>query len=90
MEPLQRVTPPTLDVLATLLESTRPLFGLEIMKATGRPSGTIYPILDRLERQGWLTSEWADNTTTQLYRRRLYTFTPDGADAARTLLAARA
>ncbi|TAJ48639.1 MAG: PadR family transcriptional regulator [Herbiconiux sp.] len=88
MEPLQRVTPPTVDVLALLLESAGPAFGLDIMKRSGRPSGTVYPILERLERQGWITSEWEEHTDTQLRRRRLYTFTPEGAAAARALLAA--
>ncbi|WP_291054534.1 PadR family transcriptional regulator [Herbiconiux sp.] len=87
MEPLQRVTAPTLDVLAILLSAEAdPIFGLEIMKRSGRPSGTIYPILERLERQGWITSTWEENTTTQLHRRRVYTFTPEGAAAARALL----
>ncbi len=90
MEPLQRVTPPTVDVLALLLESPGPVFGLDIMKRSGRPSGTVYPILERLERQGWITSEWEEHTDTQLRRRRVYTFTPEGAAAARELVEARA
>lgn len=103
MEPLQRVTAPTLDVLAILLAAHTPdaatpdpaagepgapegIFGLEIMKRSGRPSGTIYPILERLERQGWIASTWEEHTTTQLHRRRVYSFTPEGADAARALV----
>ncbi|WP_291042906.1 PadR family transcriptional regulator [Herbiconiux sp.] len=87
MEPLQRVTAPTVDVLSILLESTGPVFGLEIMKRSGRPSGTVYPILERLERQGWIASEWEEHTDTQLRRRRVYTFTPEGAAAARDVVA---
>jgi PadR family transcriptional regulator PadR len=87
MEPLQRVTAPTVDVLSILLESTGPVFGLEIMKRSGRPSGTVYPILERLERQGWIASEWEEHTDTQLRRRRVYTFTPEGAAAAREVVA---
>ena len=90
MQPLQRVTAPTVDVLSILLESSAPVFGLEIMKRSGRPSGTIYPILDRLERQGWIASEWEEHTDTQLRRRRVYTFTPEGAAAAREVVAAAA
>ena len=86
MQPLQRVTAPTLDVLTTLLESSAPAFGLDIMKRTGRPSGTIYPILERLERQGWITSTWEEHTTTQLHRRRVYEFTPEGREAAAALV----
>lgn len=87
MEPLQRVTAPTVDVLSILLESAGPVFGLEIMKRSGRPSGTVYPILERLERQGWIASEWEEHTDTQLRRRRVYTFTPEGAAAARGVVA---
>lgn len=91
MERLQRVTAPTLDVLSLMLERAAerggPVFGLEIMKACGRPSGTIYPILERLEKQGWVRSEWEQVTDTQLRRRRLYEFTPEGADAAREVCA---
>lgn len=87
MEPLQRVTAPTVDVLSILLGSAGPVFGLEIMKRSGRPSGTVYPILERLERQGWIASEWEEHTDTQLRRRRVYTFTPEGAAAARDVVA---
>jgi DNA-binding PadR family transcriptional regulator len=87
MEPLQRVTAPTVDVLSILLESAGPVFGLEIMKRSGRPSGTVYPILDRLERQGWIASEWEEHTDTQRRRRRVYTFTAEGAVAAREVVA---
>ena len=90
MQPLQRVTAPTVDVLSILLESQGPVFGLEIMKRSGRPSGTIYPILERLERQGWIASEWEEHTDTQLRRRRVYTFTAEGAVAARDVVAAAA
>ncbi|MFB2585263.1 PadR family transcriptional regulator [Herbiconiux liukaitaii] len=87
MQPLQRVTAPTVDVLSILVETAGPVFGLEIMRRSGRPSGTIYPILERLERQGWITSAWEEHTDTQLRRRRLYTFTPEGAVAAREIVA---
>ncbi|MGA1836145.1 PadR family transcriptional regulator [Herbiconiux sp. 11R-BC] len=89
MEPLQRVTAPTVDVLTILLEGEGPMFGLQIMQLSGRPSGTVYPILERLERQGWISSEWEEHTDTQLRRRRVYAFTPEGAPAARALLATR-
>ena len=52
MEPLGRIGRTTVDVLAVLLESDRPRWGLEVIKATGRPSGSVYPLLDRLERAG--------------------------------------
>ncbi|GAA2709370.1 MULTISPECIES: PadR family transcriptional regulator [Actinoplanes] len=66
-------------------------YGLEIMQATGYPSGTVYPILMRLHRAGWLTAEWeeVDPVIAERPARRWYRFTPDGAATARTELAAR-
>ncbi|MCS6558281.1 PadR family transcriptional regulator [Curtobacterium flaccumfaciens] len=89
MEPIRRVTAPTLDVLDALLASDGPTWGLLVIKATGRPAGTVYPILERLERQGWITSSWDDDVERSGPRRRLYEFTADGVQAARALLAAR-
>lgn len=34
------------------------LYGFSIMEATGLPSGTVYPALRRLERDGLIGSEW--------------------------------
>ncbi len=86
MEPLPRLGRATVDVLRVLLESPQPRWGLELIKATGRPSGTVYPLLDRLERAGWVTSRWDDDAERTGPRRRLYELTPDGAQAARTTL----
>ena len=33
--------------------------GLQIMDATGLPSGTVYPLLRRLDREGLVSSRWA-------------------------------
>lgn len=90
MEPIQRVTAPTLDVLEALLAADGPLWGLVIIKQTGRPSGTIYPVLERLERQGWIDGSWDDESERSGPRRRHYEFTPDGRIAARELAATAA
>ena len=57
-----RMTIPTQLVLRSLLaEPARELYGLQICAAAGLPSGTIHPILARLEQEsGWLTSRWED------------------------------
>jgi len=89
MQPIQRVTAPTLDVLDALLTSDGPVWGLLVIKATGRQAGTVYPILERLERQGWIRSSWDDDADRSGPRRRLYEFTADGVEAARGLLDAR-
>jgi len=89
MEPIRRVTAPTLDVLDALLAGDGAVWGLLVIKATGRQAGTVYPILERLERQGWIRSTWDDDADRPGPRRRLYAFTAEGATAARDLLEAR-
>jgi DNA-binding PadR family transcriptional regulator len=83
MERLARVGRATVDVLTVLLDAGLPQWGLEIIKATGRPSGTIYPLLDRLESAGWVTSAWDEHQDRKGPRRRLYVLTRDGATEAR-------
>lgn len=83
MIPLKRVTASTIDVLTVLLDSADPVWGLQVIKKTGRHAGTVYPILERLERQGWIVSSWEDDAVRSGPRRRFYSFTPEGASAAR-------
>jgi DNA-binding PadR family transcriptional regulator len=65
-------------------------YGLQMIEATGLPAGTIYPIIARLERHGWLESWWedpADHEAQGRPRRRYYRFTSGGAEQARLALA---
>lgn len=90
MRPLTRITPATLDVLEVLLaSSTGAVWGLEVVKRTGRPTGSVYPILDRLEKAGWLTSDWEDEQARRGARRRLYRLTAQGAAETTRVLAER-
>jgi PadR family transcriptional regulator, regulatory protein PadR len=89
MQDLTRVTGATLDVIECLLDTSEVTWGLVIMKRSGRPAGTVYPILDRLERLGWVESEWDDATERPGPRRRLYRLTADGVAAASRLIAGR-
>jgi DNA-binding PadR family transcriptional regulator len=76
-------------VLRALLDRpTHERYGLELCEAAGLPSGTIHPILARLEGMGWLESRWEDVDPTQAGRprRRYYRLTSDGAERARTAL----
>jgi PadR family transcriptional regulator, regulatory protein PadR len=60
-------------------------FGLEVMEATGLPSGTVYPALRRLERDGFVESQWeSDESAAQGQRpaRRYYEITKPGKAAA--------
>ena len=49
---------PTVAVLLALADGVS--YGFDIMEATGLPSGTVYPILARLESRGLAESDWED------------------------------
>lgn len=75
----------TQRVLHVLLDSPgSDHYGLEIMKATGLKSGSLYPILSRLEDNGWIEGRWEeiDASAEGRPRRRLYRLTPDGVVGA--------
>src|SRR4051795_1353378 len=85
-----RMTIPTQLVLEALLgEEDRELYGAEIGERAGLRSGTVHPILARLEGVGWLASRWEDVDPQVEGRppRRYYRLTVDGALAARAALA---
>ncbi|MEV4349817.1 helix-turn-helix transcriptional regulator [Actinoplanes sp. NPDC049596] len=74
---------------ALLLDPSQELYGLEICQAAGLPSGTIHPILSRLERIRWLESRWekVDPQIEGRPRRRYYKLTALGVELARGALA---
>jgi DNA-binding PadR family transcriptional regulator len=78
-------------VLRALLEDpARERYGFELCELAGLPSGTIYPILARLEQFGWVDSNWEDpavHVEAGRPRRRFYRITQDGAEQARDALA---
>ena len=85
-----RMTIPTQLVLRLLLaEPGRELYGVEIGDGTGLPSGTVHPILARLEAIGWVESRWEDVDPSAAGRpaRRYYRVTADGAELARDAVA---
>jgi PadR family transcriptional regulator PadR len=91
MKRLSRVTPATLDVLAVLVWSPDDLHGFALAKAAGRPTGSVYVILSRLEEAGMVNSYWESTNEENegRPRRRFYRLNPDGLGAARTILAER-
>lgn len=85
-----RMTIPTQLVLRALLaEPTAELYGSEIAGAAGLMSGTVHPILARLEAAGWVESRWEDVDPKVAARpaRRYYCLTGAGADLALAQLA---
>ena len=75
------LTYPTALVLKALANGFH--HGFDIMDATGLPSGTVYPILRRLDREGLLTSAWEKAAVAQREQRpprRYYDITPAGQE----------
>lgn len=63
-------------------------YGFELAEATNLPSGTIYPILRRMEEEGFVKSYWAEvDTGSQRRRRRYYELTGEGRRTARAATA---
>jgi PadR family transcriptional regulator, regulatory protein PadR len=76
-------------VQAMLKDPARELYGLELSEETGLLPGTAYPILLRLENEGWVTSRWEDIDPRAEKRpaRRYYRLTTAGAAHASAALA---
>jgi DNA-binding PadR family transcriptional regulator len=71
-----------LDVLGLLVEAAAPCWGLDISRRTGRPTGTVYPLLERLETERFLASRWDSDDARTGPRRRVYELTGEGRDWA--------
>ena len=59
-------------------------YGFDIMDVTGLPSGTVYPALSRLERDGLLKFSWEDPEIAHQEKRpprKYYGVTKAGGDA---------
>lgn len=76
-----RMTAYTLAVLRALAATPgREMYGLEIARASGLQTGTVYPLLSRAETAGWTEGreEDIDPRAEQRPRRRYYRITPAG------------
>ena len=81
-----QMTRQTLMVLLAILNAEAgELSGVEIGREAKLKSGTLYPILMRLEACGWLESRWETEEPQALGRprRRFYKATGIGATRAR-------
>jgi PadR family transcriptional regulator PadR len=82
MSPI-RLTQATALILQALATGRR--HGFQIMEVSGLPSGTVYPVLRRLERELAVESEWeAAETASAAGRRarRVYHLTEPGQQLA--------
>lgn len=78
----------TVTVLHAVASGSR--HGFDIIDATGLPSGTVYPALGRLERDGLLKSTWEEAAAAQAEKRptrRYYRVTAQGSRVLDTELA---
>jgi PadR family transcriptional regulator, regulatory protein PadR len=69
-------------VLKAVADGVR--YGFDIMDATALPSGSVYPILGRLEEAGFVRSRWEKEDAAHRAgrpARRLYQITATGARA---------
>ena len=85
---MPRITRPTALVLRSLARGVR--HGFDILDDTGLESGTVYPILRRLEDAGCVRSRWEPAERAHAEGRpprRYYELTGAGAEALRAALA---
>ncbi|QEG41965.1 PadR family transcriptional regulator [Roseimaritima ulvae] len=70
-------------VILTVLRS-RPMHGYDVLQSMGEfgdgqfrfKQGTLYPLLYRLEREGWIKSKWQVPETGK--KRKVYSITAEG------------
>jgi PadR family transcriptional regulator, regulatory protein PadR len=86
-----RISAATLHVLDALLEHPAQWrHGYSVSQQTEIPSGTLYPILMRLEKLAWLETRWEPSDKAGRPPRHLYRLTGSGrALAVEELRAAR-
>jgi len=79
------------EFLVLSLLDARPRHGYDISKLIEVRSGgvlsfhvtSLYPLLHRLERQGWIEGKWIEKADQR--RRRYYHLTPKGRQALRSM-----
>ena len=85
-----KLTAPLERVLRVLVaDPAAPHYGYDLMKAARVPSGTLYPMLARLQQEGLVDSQWEDQRPDAGGRppRKYYRLTAEGARVARLELA---
>lgn len=78
------------ELLVLSLLEDQPRHGYDISKLIEMRSGgalrfhvtSLYPLLHRLEEQGWITGRWVEKAEQR--RRRYYSLTPEGRKVLRS------
>jgi DNA-binding PadR family transcriptional regulator len=79
---MRRLSITVLSVLQAIADDHH--YGFDIIDVTGLPSGTVYPALSRLERDGYVRSAWEDDARAHREgrpARRYYRVTAPGVRA---------
>ncbi|NEA21949.1 PadR family transcriptional regulator [Actinomadura bangladeshensis] len=66
------------------------LYGLDLSRRSSLPNGTLFPLLERLRKAGWVERYWEADDTAEMEgrpRRRFYKLTSSGAEQAAIELA---
>ena len=88
-----KLTKPLERVLKTFLaHPDQPRYGYDLMQAARLPSGTLYPMLARLQDEGLVTSQWelpgdGDRDSSGRPPRKYYQLTGEGVRVARLEIA---
>jgi PadR family transcriptional regulator PadR len=78
------MSPTAVSVLQAIADGVE--YGFDVIDRTGLPSGTVYPALSRLERDGYVRSAWEDRRAAHKDgrpARRYYRITAPGSRALR-------
>ncbi|BFU43145.1 PadR family transcriptional regulator [Krasilnikovia sp. MM14-A1004] len=87
MPRIPHTSPQTLLVFQSLIsDPERWRYGYDLSRETGLASGTLYPILMRLAKQGLLDTGWEPSDEPGRPPRHTYRLTADGAVLARDRL----
>ena len=84
-QPLSQLRRGVLEYCVLSLLDEEPLYGFDLVRRLAEnevmvtSEGTIYPLLSRLRREGWVTPTWAESDAGP--PRRYYAVTPDGRRA---------
>ena len=85
MSPRDQMRKGSTEILILSLLAKHPMYGYEISQQLERRSdgyfemkeGLLYPALHRMQKEGWLSSEWRE---VDGRRRKYYILTPSGRD----------
>ena len=81
---MRRLSAAAVSVLRAIADGVE--YGFDVIDRTGLPSGTVYPALSRLERDGYVRSAWEDREAAHRDgrpARRYYRITAPGSRVLR-------